>query len=140
MLKGGMLVMALLALVILLAPPNVHAGDLKLDVACPDSVSVGGQFNITITATNNSSKVANVSRGAIGGHLGNLNTLGPVSFPASAAIQPNGTATFGPFTFTMPSVATSTFVSVGVALLGKWGTKTKRDVLGGDGCNIEITP
>ncbi len=129
------------ALAILLAASNVHAADiLKVVLACPDSVSVGAQFDITITATNNRSQVVHVTRGAIAGHLGNLSVLGPASFPASVTLQPGQTATFGPLTFIMPSVATSTFVSVGVALLGKVGADTKRRVLGGDHCPIEVNP
>lgn len=130
----------MVALAILLAAPNVHGADMKVVLACPDAVRVGAQFGITIAATNNRSQVVNVTRGAIVGHLGNLSTFGPVSFPASATLQPGQTATFGPFTFTMPSVAASTFVSVGVALLGKVGADTKRRVLGGEHCPIEVNP
>ena len=133
--------------------------DEDVKMTCPATARRNTSVPVTVTFRNHKTKTVQVTRAALGMHLGNVTLIGPLVFtiptttvPAATFVPPppscfgcqgstiSATATL-PVNIPIPAQARpGTFISVGLGFFGFVGTSTVREALEAGGCTIEIVP
>ena len=118
--------------------------DLKVDIACPDTVKVGDPLVVTVVSIhNNENNTVSIPKAVVGfgGNMGNsvsgIGLFGPFSRDIGWSVGPGGTLS-NPGTITIIS-------KVPAALAGKvamatvmFTTGNYKENLGSDGCGVNV--
>lgn len=132
--------------------PGIKAGEFSLDLVCPATARAGAAVTMRVTLENATRVDRSVTAALVGFHAGQLRLTGPVAVSLAAPVVAGTRAAADcltcPLAITptrvsrevrvaMPSAPPGSIVTLGAAVLGTVGGRSKRKVLAASSCAIE---